>query len=104
MEEKGAIQDQINQNIVKIVKAQEELTVARDEVLQLEQCIYEFSITNRNLNTEKERLIELLPEMVKVSRSGKTTPEMVAIMRTLTEEKNRTRLEKILQENKFIQK
>ena len=64
--------------------------------MQLEQCIYEFSITNRNLNAEKEKLIEMLPEMVKVSQSGKTTPEMNAIMRALSEEKNRTRLEKIL--------
>ena len=67
-EEKNDIQEQINKNIQKIVKSQEELTTARDEVLQLEQCIYEFSITNRNLNTEKEKLIELLPEMVKASQ------------------------------------
>ena len=101
-EEKSNIQVKIDQNIQKIVKAQEELTTARDEVLQLEQCIYEFSITNRNLNTEKEKLIEMLPEMVKVSQSGKTTPEMNAIMRALSEEKNRNRLEKILHENKFL--
>ena len=44
----------------------------------------------------------MLPEMVKVSQSGKTTPEMNAIMRALSEEKNRARLEKILQENKFL--
>ena len=80
------------------------MTTASDEVMNLEQCIYEYSIQNRNLNAEKEKLIELLPEMVKVSQTGKTTPEMTAILRTFNEERNRTRVEKILQDNKFIVK
>ena len=86
------------------MQSKTDLTTASDEVMNLEQCIYEYSIQNRSLVSEKEKLIELLPEMVKASQSGKPTPEMHAIIRSFTEERNKHRVEKILQENKFLPK
>lgn len=103
-EEKKNIQTEIDKNVQNIVQAKTDLATAGDEVMNLEQCIYEYSIQNRNLNAEKEKLIELLPEMVKVSQADKPTPEMTAILGTFNEERNKTRVEKILQENKFLPK
>lgn len=88
----------------KIVEAKTELTTASDEVMNLEQCIYEYSIQNRNLSSEKEKIVELLPEMVKSSQYGKPTSEINNILRAFNEERNRSRVEKILQDNKFLAK
>jgi len=103
-EEKSSIQKDVDADVKKIVEAKTELTTASDEVMNLEQCIYEYSIQNRNLMSEKEKIIELLPEMVKASQTGKATPEMSAILKTFNEERNRARVEKILQDNKFLLK
>jgi len=70
-EEKSSIQKNVDGDVKKIVEAKTELTTASDEVMNLEQCIYEYSIQNRNLMSEKEKIIELLPEMVKASQTGK---------------------------------
>ena len=84
-DEKSNIQKDVDSDVARIVQAKTDLTTASEEVMNLEQCIYEYSIQNRNLASEKEKLVELLPEMVKVAQSGKPTPEMHAILGTFNE-------------------
>ena len=43
-EEKTSIQKDVDADVKKIVEAKTELTTASDEVMNLEQCIYEYSI------------------------------------------------------------
>ena len=43
-EEKSNIQKDVNISIEKIVQSKSDLTTASDEVMNLEQCIYEYSI------------------------------------------------------------
>ena len=62
----------------------------------LEHQIYELSIQNRNQQALKEKLIELISEIVKSSQRGKPTPEMSAILQSLPDDRLKHRLETTL--------
>ena len=93
---KENLQKKIDEDVSKIVAMKAELTEGGDNMEQLDYQIYELSIQNRNQLALKERLIELISEMVTTSARGKPTPEMVAILQSLPDERNKHRLEQIL--------
>ena len=95
-ETKEEISQRIKDDLSKIVALKEKLTQGGDGMDKLEHQIYELSIQNRIQLEMKERLIELISEVVKSSQRGKPTPEMVAILQSLPDERNRHRLESIL--------
>ena len=96
-EQKEEGQKKLDQDVSKIVALKAQLTEAGDNMEQLEHQIYELSIQNRNHQAVRERLIELISEMVKTSQRGKPTPEMQAIINSLPDDRNKQRLETILQ-------
>jgi len=57
---------------------------------------------NQIWRTKREKLIELMPELVKTSQVGNPTQEMISIIKSLDEDINKVRLVKILQSQKFL--
>jgi|LakMenE18May11ns_1017448.scaffolds.fasta_scaffold8992357_1 hypothetical protein len=91
------------QKLVKqIVKKMSDLTLERNQMVIIEEQIKEFLIENAIRRTEREKLIELLPEMVRSGQSGRPTLEMVRILNSLDENKNKERLTVILQQYKLL--
>lgn len=62
----------------------------------LEHQIYELSVQNRNQLGLKERLIELISEITRSTQRGKPTPELLAILQSLPNNRNKSRLDAIL--------
>ena len=82
-ESKDEWQKKIDEDVSKIVQLKANLSEGTENMEQLEHLIYEMSIENNNQIALKEKLIELIPEIVKTSAKGKPTPEMLAIIKSL---------------------
>ena len=96
-EQKEQQQKKIGDDLTKIVASKAKLTEGGENMETLEHQIYELSIQNRNQLALKEKLIELISEIVKTNQRGKATPEMIAILQSLPDDRNKHRLEAILQ-------
>jgi len=95
-ESKETLQKKLDEDISKIVALRSSLSEGTFNMETLEHQIYELSIQNLNLREYKERLIELISEMVKSSQQGEPTAAMLAILKSIPEDKTRQRLETIL--------
>ena len=63
----------------------------------MEEKVYELTISNQTKRTEKEMMIELLPEMVKSSHDGgRPTKELVQILNSMDGDLTKAKLLKIL--------
>ena len=52
-------------------------------MVTIEEQIKEFLIDNAQRRTEREKLIELLPEMVKTGATGRPTQDLIKIFNSL---------------------
>jgi regulator of replication initiation timing len=59
--------------VQQIVSMTADLAMERNQMVTIEEQIKDFMIENATRRTEREKLIELLPEMVKSGQAGKPT-------------------------------
>ena len=52
-------------------------------MVMIEEQIKDFLILNQSKRTEREKLIELIPEMVKTGANGRPTQDLIKIFNSL---------------------
>jgi regulator of replication initiation timing len=87
------VADQICQKQVNlIVSMTSDLAMERNQMVTIEEQIKDFMIENAVRRTEREKLIELLPEMVKTGQAGKPTQDLIKIFNSLEQNTNKEKL------------
>ena len=71
-------------------------------MVMIEEQIKDFVILNQSRRTEREKLIELLPEMVKTGASGRPTQDLIKIFNSLEQNQNKEKLTNILYSTKLL--
>lgn len=79
-----------------------DLTMERNQMVLIEEQIKDFMIENQVKRTEREKLIELLPEMVKTGQMGRPTQDLIKIFNSLEQNANKDKLTKIFAQSKIL--
>lgn len=79
-----------------------DLAMERNQMVTIEEQIKDFMIENAVRRTEREKLIELLPEMVKTGQAGKPTQDLIKIFNSLEQNTNKEKLTQIFQQVKIL--
>jgi hypothetical protein len=61
-------------------------------------------LENQVKRTEREKLIELLPELVKTGQTGRPTHDLIKIFNSLEQNENKEKLTRILQQAHILAK
>ena len=69
--------------VKRIVGMTSDLAMERNQMVMIEEQIKDFVILNQSRRTEREKLIELLPEIVKTGASGRPTQDLIKIFNSL---------------------
>jgi len=97
------VAEQICQKQVNlIVSMTSDLAMERNQMVTIEEQIKDFMIENAVRRTEREKLIELLPEMVKTGQAGKPTQDLIKIFNSLEQNTNKEKLTQIFQQVKIL--
>ena len=92
-EAREGLAKKINEDVSKIVAQKANMTEDGNRTEELEHEIMTLQVQNEKYHVVKEKLIELISEMVKSSAKGKPTAEMVAILQSLPPERYKHRLQ-----------